>query len=185
MNTTSTTTASASASASSSSEQCESGWTLYLDYSTQFHNNAAKSHHQIPCCEVRGDSRFYNHHHNDEDDEEEDLSMVSDASSGPPHLEEEEAAEDIFCSGGSGGRKRRTSSEISRNVKLGRRRFEREDFALDDTASSHPMMNVIFSSKKNGGVENQASPIKGLIDYSSQGFSATHFQVVVESRKRR
>ena len=141
MNTTSTSTASSS----SSSEQCESGWTLYLDHSTQFHNNGAKSHHHRPekisCCDVHGEIYC---DEDEEEEEEEDLSMVSDASSGPPHFEE---AEDIYCGGGGRRRKRATSSEISGNVKLGRRRFEGEDFALDDTASSHPMMNVIFSSK--------------------------------------
>lgn len=172
------------------SSGCESGWTLYLQHSTPskfnggfgFYDDKYNNHmsrREKIACDADHDSRYYDHDDEDEEEEEEeeeDLSMVSDASSGPPHfhhLDDDHDKEEMVFGGNASKRKKQ-----SINIKLGRpnSKCDDHDFALDDTASSP----IIFASKKNRGIDdvgNQGcSSLESLIDYSSQGFSTTHFQ---------
>ncbi|GFY85960.1 hypothetical protein Acr_04g0006980 [Actinidia rufa] len=67
------------------SSGCESGWTMYLDQSSNSGDHLQKSGCGYEAANV------------EDYDEDEDLSMVSDASSGPPHFQEDE---DLFDESG-------------------------------------------------------------------------------------
>lgn len=156
----------AAAATSECSSGCESGWTLYLEHSSSKfsaggkHQKMAPSHHEDHQGKKNGSFSY-----DDDDEEEEDLSMVSDASSGPPHfdhdIDEDEDEEEVFCY----GERKKQSLKLSTHEQF----IKPEDFGLDDTASS-----PIFVSKNNGG-HNKGSSLKRMMEYSSQGVSATHF----------
>ncbi|XP_058080888.1 protein SOB FIVE-LIKE 5-like [Magnolia sinica] len=149
------------------SSGCESGWTMYLDQSSEkptslFEKEAVLSWKN---------DRFLV---GEEGEDEMDPSMVSDASSGPPHFLQDDDDEDHeFCFDGDGcfcspalicksGKRRRAE-----------RRVEEEDPSsfLDDTASSH-----VFSFSNNcfNINTNQISSMEDVLDFS-MGFSTTHF----------
>ncbi|XP_074312752.1 uncharacterized protein LOC141648163 [Silene latifolia] len=168
---------------------CESGWTLYLEHSTSnnisltykntsFQGKKLKSFDEK---QAHKDVLFYEQ---EDDDEEEDLSMVSDASSGPPHFDHDNIDEEVednnlyyYCNNNTNGKKRTMTLYNKAN----------DDFALDDTASSH-----VFASKEVGGIrvqKNRGASLERVIDYSSQAYSGTDqahaHQVVLEKRKSR
>ncbi|XP_065017367.1 protein SOB FIVE-LIKE 5-like isoform X4 [Musa acuminata AAA Group] len=64
------------------SSGCQSGWTTYLEQSSEF-------------CKTVVDEKGGSYEH--EEEEEEDLSMVSDASSGPPQLRLEDENHSRCC----------------------------------------------------------------------------------------
>ncbi|KAH9620835.1 hypothetical protein KSS87_004699 [Heliosperma pusillum] len=130
-----------------------------------------------------GNNNGYYLYGEQEDEEEEDLSMVSDASSGPPHFDhdiDEEKDNDDLCYN-NGGRLRKQCMKSNAHESHYCANNMENDFALDDTASSH-----VFTSKKIGGIHvqnHQNASFERLIGYSSQGYSATHFQVGLNSSK--
>lgn len=173
-----------------SSDQCDSGWTSYLQHSSY----SCYSHPPSPPCNNNHrDNKSYRvkkmvprvgiHETNnagrysyreveaeeEDEDEEEGLSMVSDASSGPPHFDLNDVVGD-----------RNNGQYIGSRKCNFEHRCEAKDFGhLDDTASSP----LFFSPKKKntgGGthnVEEGCSSLESLIDYSnSPALSATHFQ---------
>ena len=85
--------------ASECSDDCESGWTLYLEQSFLPHPNPKHRGNSTDFVDAKstgfcrkGKSTKEDCEEEDEGEgEEEDLSMVSDASSGPPHFHEDES----------------------------------------------------------------------------------------------
>ncbi|PSS31497.1 GTP pyrophosphokinase [Actinidia chinensis var. chinensis] len=135
------------------SSGCESGWTMYLDQSSNSGDQLQKSGCGYEAANV------------EDYDEDEDLSMVSDASSGPPHFQEDE---DLFdesgyvCSSVSEQpNKRKTKKKITEQ------RSKQMNPNLDDTASS-PIKKHIAKPPNGASVEHTTG--------FSQGFSATHFK---------
>lgn len=116
-------------STSECSSGCESGWTTYL-------NQSSNSADQYPRASYKSHwSRGVSVH--EEEEEDEDLSMVSDASSGPRHFHEEE----YFY--GESGYYSYADLEQLKNSKLNTKVKEQRDAGkkqqdsyLDDTASS-------------------------------------------------
>ncbi|KAL6545885.1 hypothetical protein OROGR_009759 [Orobanche gracilis] len=154
--------------------ECESGWTLYLEHSS---NSPYSSYNQ--------ENDFLDHGrkyetakrlHEEEEEENgadsyEDLSMVSDASSGPPHLHEDDGYgdsnvdekdgcfyqfpvdnDDTVC----GNSKKKNREKRRRNV-------QDQSSSLDDTASS--------SNEKLTRTRRQLS-MENALKYS-QGYSST------------
>ena len=80
------------------SSGCKSGWTLYLDQSSELEMNAQ----QMGGClmKIVGEKNAKVDHQ----DEEEDLSMVFDASFRPPHFHKDENG--CFCSNSQVAKKR-------------------------------------------------------------------------------
>ncbi|XP_021865654.2 protein SOB FIVE-LIKE 5 [Spinacia oleracea] len=170
------------AASSECSSGCESGWTLYLEHSSShfstgagkktgknYSNNNSKHPYQQGKKSASlfcNDDQDQDQDQDQDEDEEEDLSMVSDASSGPPHfdhdIDEDEDEDEVFCYGGT-----KKQSVNNNNQQY----FKAQDFGLDDTASS-PFFTS--NNKMNNG-ENRTSSLKRMVDYSSQGFSTTHF----------
>ncbi|XP_021776101.1 uncharacterized protein LOC110739931 [Chenopodium quinoa] len=162
------------ASSSECSSGCESGWTLYLEHSSGSFSTGSKYNDRLHCNNnkhqkvaptfhqgKKSASLFY------DDDEDEDLSMVSDASSGPPHFDHEDDEDEVFCY----SNRKKQSVKLSTLHQQQQQYFKAQDFGLDDTASS-----PLFTSKKNNnGREDKGTSLKRMVDYSSQGFSATHF----------
>ncbi|XP_057469046.1 protein SOB FIVE-LIKE 5-like [Actinidia eriantha] len=142
-------------STSECSSGCESGWTMYLDQSSNSIDQLQKS-----------GCRYKPAHVEDyEEDEDEDFSMVSDASSGPPHFQEDE---DLFdesgyvCSSVSEQPNKRNTKK-----KITEQRSKQQNSNFDDTASS-PVKKHIAKPPSGASVEHTIS--------FSQGFSATHFK---------
>lgn len=114
-----------------SSSGCESGWTLYLDHSIAYNDNA---------CNNALVAHEYDHQDHDEY-EDDDMSMVSDASSGPPHFQEQQEQDDDDEHDNNeddtsmfGSRKRR---KILKQTSLyGHMHMQDLPVSLDDTASS-------------------------------------------------
>ncbi|XP_059635461.1 protein SOB FIVE-LIKE 5-like [Cornus florida] len=135
---------------------CESGWTMYLDQSSnsedhQFHKS--RDHRR---CKAEEEE-------DNEDDKDEDLSMVSDASSGPPHFHEVD--QDCYASEKANKRdKKKKSKEVHKG--------HQHHSYLDDTASSPVLMTY---SKKNLGVSSNESSMEHVLGFS-QGFSTTHLK---------
>ncbi|KAH9605134.1 hypothetical protein KSS87_019173 [Heliosperma pusillum] len=164
---------------------CESGWTLYLEHSTSNYSLSYKkrsfgeNNYQGKKLTTFDEKQA---HYKDvlfneqEEDEEEDLSMVSDASSGPPHydhdIHEEEEEEDndfYYGNNNSNNNGKKRSMRLLYVYEMQCCNNKANDFALDDTASSH-----VFSSKETGDIrvqEHQGATFERLIDYSSQGYS--------------
>ncbi|KAG5238692.1 protein SOB FIVE [Salix suchowensis] len=152
------------------SDDCESGWTLYLEQSFLPHPNPKHRNNSTGFvdskstgfCREGKDTR--EEYCEEEEEEEEDLSMVSDASSGPPHFKK---MKDLLNNG----------AIYSQKKKEHRRRHKQDQQLpsfLDDTASS-PAFNF---SKNNFALSSNQASMESVLDYS-QGFSATHFQVVL------
>ncbi|KNA17259.1 hypothetical protein SOVF_081690 [Spinacia oleracea] len=166
------------AASSECSSGCESGWTLYLEHSSSHFStgagkktgkNYSNNNSKHPYQQGKKSASLFCNDDQDQDqdqdqDEEEDLSMVSDASSGPPHFDHDidEDEDEVFCYGGT-----KKQSVNNNNQQY----FKAQDFGLDDTASS-PFFTS--NNKMNNG-ENRTSSLKRMVDYSSQGFSTTHF----------
>jgi hypothetical protein len=159
---------------------CESGWTSYL-----YQSSISKNQYQDFGGFVDGDFARV------EDEQEEDLSMVSDASSGPPHYCEDGE----FCCD--------KLAKKSKNKKKSREHGRSQQYSyLDDTASSPALSKascskeiiynfhlslinfethsyifrhgfLIFMQKVNNECSTEHVP------EFSQGFSATHFKVLV------
>lgn len=111
-------------STSECSNGCESGWTMYLDQSSNSADQFQKA------------STGFKAANEEEYDEDEDLSMVSDASSGPRHFQEDE---DSFDGNGypcsvSGQANKKEKKKKKKNVK--EQRNKKQYSNLDDTASS-------------------------------------------------
>ncbi|KAK1405627.1 Angiogenin-2 like [Heracleum sosnowskyi] len=140
-------------STSECSSGCESGWTAYLDQSS----NSTFDMYKKSERSKRVTSQ----------DEDEDLSMVSDASSGPRHdnyyEEKDNCLRNYSYSASKQGKVKKHDTKIQENKgKL------IEDCCLDDTASSL----VLSFSKKNLALStNQAS-----LEQETQGFSTTHYK---------
>ncbi|XP_021717088.1 uncharacterized protein LOC110684950 isoform X2 [Chenopodium quinoa] len=172
----------AAPSSSECSSGCESGWTLYLEHSSSSFSTGAKcninKHQKVAATFHQGKKSASLFYDDDDDDEDEDLSMVSDASSGPPHFDHEDDEDEVFC---YSSRKKQSVKLSTLHQQQQQQYFQAQDFGLDDTASS-----PLFTSERNNGGENKVTSLKRMVDYSSQGFSATHFhQVVLDCRKRR
>uniref|UniRef100_A0A5B7CAE5 Uncharacterized protein n=1 Tax=Davidia involucrata TaxID=16924 RepID=A0A5B7CAE5_DAVIN len=140
-------------STSGCSSGCESGWTNYLDHSS----NSADQFHKFGGGIVDEDYRSKVAYDNDED---EDLSMVSDASSGPPHFHED------YTSSAS-----EQAKKIKKKHKIKEHRGKQQHSYLDDTASSP----VLSFSKKNVALSSNEASMDHVLGFS-QGFSATHFK---------
>uniref|UniRef100_A0A5B7CC41 Uncharacterized protein n=1 Tax=Davidia involucrata TaxID=16924 RepID=A0A5B7CC41_DAVIN len=153
-------------STSGCSSGCESGWTNYLDHSS----NSADQFHKFGGGMVDENyrSKAANEEVDDDDDEDEDLSMVSDASSGPPHFHEDEdcsAENGYFCYASS------ASEQAKKKKKIKEHKGKQQHSYLDDTASSP----VLSFSKKNVALSSNEASMEHVLGFS-QGFSATHFK---------
>ncbi|KAB5541228.1 hypothetical protein DKX38_014202 [Salix brachista] len=167
------------------SDDCESGWTLYLEQSFLPHPNPKHRNNSTGfvdskstgfCREGKDTREEYCEEEEEEEEEEEDLSMVSDASSGPPHFQEDESHfnydNGYFCP--SPKDLLNNGANYSQKKKEHRRRHKQDQQLpsfLDDTASS-PAFNF---SKNNFALSSNQASMESALDYS-QGFSATHFQ---------
>ncbi|PIA29405.1 hypothetical protein AQUCO_06000049v1 [Aquilegia coerulea] len=156
------------------SSGCESGWTMYLDHSSQRNCGGFVDENGFFCEEYK--AKEYK-----EEEDEEDLSMVSDASSGPPHChEDEEFCDENGCFSSSVSsatalaKKTNKRQKIKSPTKNLQQQQQQYHSVLDDTASS-----AIFSfSKSNVTLTKQQASRDNVIDFS-QGFSATQFNVHV------
>ncbi|PIA29406.1 hypothetical protein AQUCO_06000049v1 [Aquilegia coerulea] len=152
------------------SSGCESGWTMYLDHSSQRNCGGFVDENGFFCEEYK--AKEYK-----EEEDEEDLSMVSDASSGPPHChEDEEFCDENGCFSSSVSsatalaKKTNKRQKIKSPTKNLQQQQQQYHSVLDDTASS-----AIFSfSKSNVTLTKQQASRDNVIDFS-QGFSATQF----------
>lgn len=129
-------------STSECSSECESGWTMYLD---QTSNTDRLTRDFAKKCEENA-SGSYAHGYEDQEDDE-DLSMVSDASSGPPpHFQEYDnydatahGGENQFFRGYASSVKEDTNKKKSKQkskTKETRNSQRQQNFSLADTASS-------------------------------------------------
>ncbi|KAH7850133.1 hypothetical protein Vadar_028363 [Vaccinium darrowii] len=141
-------------STSECSSGCESGWTMYLDQSS----NSADQFQKGTSGFKAGNEEEY--------DEDEDLSMVSDASSGPPQFQEDEDSYD-----GNGypcSVSRQPNKKEKNKKKVKEQRGSKKQYSnLDDTASSPVKKQVAFPPHGTSMEHNLGF---------SQGFSATHFK---------
>ncbi|KAK4437973.1 hypothetical protein Salat_0131400 [Sesamum alatum] len=162
------------------SSGCESGWTLYLEHSSNV----------SPCNQENGRRRsgvftdaktLKRDEEEEEEEDDEDLSMVSDASSGPPqYLNEEEGyggndVANIGCfyhypiDGPLMSRNRKKNSRDNRRRKV----QHHSNSLLDDTASS-PFYD--FSNNSFTGTRSLQPSVENVSEYS-QGYSTTQFEV--------
>ncbi|KAK1431235.1 hypothetical protein QVD17_14548 [Tagetes erecta] len=150
-----------------SSSGCESGWTLYLDHSIAYNDNA--------CNNALVAHEYHQEHDEYEDD---DMSMVSDASSGPPHFQEHQEQDydehnDDDDTLTFGSRKRR---KILKQTSLyGHMHLQDLPISLDDTASS-PFFSFYDKDPKVCNKECLMED-ENSFDYS-QGHSTTYFEMV-------
>lgn len=171
--------------ASECSDDCESGWTLYLEQSFLPHPNPKHSDNSTGFVDAKstgfcrkGKNTKEDCEEEDEGEEEEDLSMVSDASSGPPHFHEDESHfnhdNGFFYPSPKDTTLLNNGANYSQKKKEHRRHKQDQQMPsfLDDTASS-PAFN--FSMQNNSALSNNQASMESVLDYS-QGFSATHFQ---------
>lgn len=111
-------------STSDCSSGCESGWTMYLDQSSNSADQFQKANMRFKAANEEEYDEL----------EDEDLSMVSDASSGPRHLQEDEDSFDgngYLCSDSGHPNKK---EKKKKNVK--EQRSKKQYSNLDDTAIS-------------------------------------------------
>ncbi|KAM7520926.1 hypothetical protein LguiB_019888 [Lonicera macranthoides] len=156
-------------STSECSSGCESGWTMYLDQSSNSENNRYPRSGE-DYYRSREENVGEDEEEEEEEEENEDLSMVSDASSGPRHFLEDEV-NGYF----SYAPLPSENTKSTKNKEIKERRGKKQSSYLDDTASSP----VLGFSKKNVGLSNdQAS-----MEHDTQGFSATHFKEKSALRK--
>ncbi|KDP41603.1 hypothetical protein JCGZ_16010 [Jatropha curcas] len=135
-----------------SSSGCESGWTLYLDQSSN---------------QYQGFGGFVDGNYaRVEGEEEEDLSMVSDASSGPPHYCEDDDHEE--CCFDQLANNKKNKSKKKKNKEFSIARSCQQHSFLDDTASSPALGKKVSKNVIEGSKEH-------ALEFS-QGFSATHFK---------
>ncbi|XP_021729817.1 uncharacterized protein LOC110696783 isoform X2 [Chenopodium quinoa] len=136
--------------ASEWSNECESGWTVYLEESYIPRTNNIGDYHQ---------SYRLNSTHND-DDGVEDLSMVSDASSGPPHFLHQEVDQQSYSRKSSKKSDKRSKKSSKEHKKVA----SKQQHHLDDTASSP------------GITHSKIYDNSSTMDFS-ENLSATHYQV--------
>lgn len=148
-------------STSECSSGCESGWTTYLDQSS----NSADQYPKADSDKNHW-SRGVNVNEEGEEDEDEDLSMVSDASSGPRNFHEEENClvdRGYFSYAASGSEQVKMSKQ--------KKKIKENRAYLDDTASS-PVLS--FSEKvPNNQVSSMEKETKGFSETHSKGKSST------------
>ncbi|XP_021729816.1 uncharacterized protein LOC110696783 isoform X1 [Chenopodium quinoa] len=135
--------------ASEWSNECESGWTVYLEESYIPRTNNIGDYHQ---------SYRLNSTHND-DDGVEDLSMVSDASSGPPHFLHQEVDQQSYSRKSSKKSDKRSKKSSKEHKKVA----SKQQHHLDDTASSP------------GITHSKIYDNSSTMDFS-ENLSATHYQ---------
>ncbi|KAM7518424.1 hypothetical protein LguiB_017386 [Lonicera macranthoides] len=128
------------------SSGCESGWTMYLDQSS----NSTKNVDELNCQRNRGENNV----------DDSDLSMVSDASSAPPNFHQVE----FFLSASQKTNKGKQKKKIEEN------RGKKLNSFLDDTASS-PVFT--FSHKNNMGVSGNQDSMEN--DSTATNFKVLHF----------
>ncbi|XP_073128021.1 protein SOB FIVE-LIKE 5-like [Henckelia pumila] len=114
------------------SSGCESGWTMYLDQTS----NSTDKYTRVLVKNVNPD----------QEDDDEDLSMLSDASSGPPQFQEHENYArgnnlqlfhgHIESSAPAGGNKKKSKQNKNKAKDQLMRIKRQESFCLDDTATS-------------------------------------------------
>ncbi|CAK9155440.1 unnamed protein product [Ilex paraguariensis] len=152
-------------STSECSSGCESGWTMYLDQSSNSADQCDRVGFPIndEDCRSKGENVV-----EEEEEEDEDLSMVSDASSGPPQFHEngdffyDTSSHFCFASSTSEqANKRKQKTRIKNGVK-------QQNSYLDDTASS-----PFLSFSKNIDLSNNEASMRG-VQGVSQDSSATH-----------
>ncbi|KAK6938568.1 hypothetical protein RJ641_032076 [Dillenia turbinata] len=139
------------------SSGCESGWTLYLDQSSQGYNNHENLNYQDY---NRGKQEYVD----DDDDDDADLSMVSDASSGPPNMNEHE---NYYHESSSASALVKKSEKKQKNKERSEKK-NRQSY-LDDTASSpvfsfskgKPSLKKHFGFFKNSRSSKPASAEPG------------------------
>ncbi|KAM7279071.1 hypothetical protein ACFE04_006205 [Oxalis oulophora] len=125
-------------STSECSSGCESGWTHYLDHSSNYSK-----------------SQWQSFDGNDKKEEEDDLSMVSDASSGPRHYCEEDDHEDYSCVPTSSSYYNMNIPEqVTKKINNKKKKNVKN---LEDTASSP----VKCFSQKNVSVEHNVNYSQG------------------------
>ncbi|KAA8528451.1 hypothetical protein F0562_035806 [Nyssa sinensis] len=146
------------------SSGCESGWTNYLDQSS----NSADQFHKFGGGMVDENYRRKAANEELEDEEDEDLSMVSDASSGPPHFHEDED-----CSGETGYfcYASEQAKKMKKKKKIKEHKGKQQHSYLDDTASSP----ILSFSKKNVAFSANEASMENVLGFS-QGNSATQFK---------
>ncbi|XP_073276464.1 protein SOB FIVE-LIKE 5-like [Primulina huaijiensis] len=177
-------------STSECSSECESGWTMYLDQTSnstdRFTRDFAKN-----CKENAADSYAY-----EDQEDDEDLSMVSDASSGPPprFQEYDNYAATATARGGENQFFRGYASSVSEdaNKKKSKQKIKtketrnsqrQQNFCLADTASSpvfhFPQDNVASSGFSQvfsaANFESESTPKKqlGFLKSSTKGKSGS------------
>lgn len=123
-------------STSECSSGCESGWTTYLDQSSNSADQYPKATNDKNDQWSRGVVNV-----NEEDDEDEDLSMVSDASSAPRNDADRAYFVQSF------------SKQVNKHMKKNKNINDNRAYCLDDTASS-----PAFSFYKASYIK-QSSPV--------------------------
>ncbi|KAK6939730.1 hypothetical protein RJ641_029261 [Dillenia turbinata] len=165
------------ASNSECSSGCASGWTLYLNQSSQDYEN----HENLSYQDYNRGKQEYVDDDGDGNDDE-DLSMVSDASSGPPNMNEHENYNDesgFYCSGSSASALVKNSEKKQKS----KERLEKKNKQsyLDDTASS-----PVFSfSKKNSKFSNNQNSFEhdfSASQYKGKSSLKKHFGIFKNSR---
>ncbi|XP_017246204.1 protein SOB FIVE-LIKE 5 isoform X1 [Daucus carota subsp. sativus] len=141
-------------STSECSSGCESGWTAYLDQSSNSANDLYYNAERSKSVTLRDGY------------EDEDLSMISDASSGPRHDYNHQENENN-CVRNYSGSKQGTIRKHEAKIK-GKGKFSGDSSYLDDTASS-PVLS--FSKTKLARSAHQNSH-----EQETQGFSTTHYK---------
>ncbi|KAJ6985158.1 hypothetical protein NC653_023208 [Populus alba x Populus x berolinensis] len=161
--------------ASECSDDCESGWTLYLEQSFLPHPNPKHSDNSTGFVDAKstgfcrkGKNTKEDCEEEDEGEEEEDLSMVSDASSGPPHFHEDEShfnhGNGFFYPSPKDTTLLNNGANYGQKKKEHRRHKQDQQMPsfLDDTASS-PAFNF---SMNNSALSNNQASMESVLDYS-------------------
>ncbi|KAK3029777.1 hypothetical protein RJ639_038219 [Escallonia herrerae] len=119
-------------STSECSSGCESGWTMYLDQSSNSGDRYRRT---------GGEGGRTKGRNGNVGEEDEDLSMVSDASSGPRHFQEDDQDYCFDHGGYFGGQAKKGKQK----KKVKESRGKQQNACLDDTASSP----ILDTSKAN------------------------------------